>query len=605
MRLRSAILIGLAPALLPLAGGAWWSYSATSEVTWKDRKQVVQLLTDNSALHIGDDIGRAAQSVRAWQHDAADSLGLGIEFDNVDEVRTVFEGMLQQSNGISLLLLAKSDGTLLQAASEGEGDLLERLTEAKVPLQLDAIPSDCSFVYSDHPILAPAGITSDATLITSFATRSSVGDENGRVLCVFDWSTVEQRVIDTVAALAASDMPGGACVLVRGNDVLGESGDPSVWSDAVDAESVIASPSLSQPFALRVAAATDVALLPARNLATTSVVLGLATLGVLFALGAWVASRISRGVGSVTQRLAEIAGGGSDLRARVPEEGIEEARQLARSFNGFVGGLHDLVRDVKEQALSIERGTAALDSEIQDIVARASSQASAMQEMRATVEQIADSTGDFVEAAHTVEASANKTDEGVATGRSNVQAAAAKMDAITESSHEIVKIIDVVHHIAFQTNLLALNAAVEAARAGEAGKGFAVVAEEVRTLAGRASKAAQQTEALVRTSIQNVEEGTEQMKLATESFDGILQQAQLLGQQIEKTVTHAESQNRSLSTISHGIAQIDQSANATAAGTQDLASGVGDNANAAQRLYALTSQFTVTDDQTGTPGPAD
>lgn len=56
---------------------------------------------------------------------------------------------------------------------------------------------------------------------------------------------------------------------------------------------------------------------------------------------------------------------------------------------------------------------------------------------------------------------------------------------------EIDEIVGLISDITNQTNLLALNAAIEAARAGDHGRGFAVVAGEVRSLALRTAKAAE------------------------------------------------------------------------------------------------------------------
>lgn len=122
--------------------------------------------------------------------------------------------------------------------------------------------------------------------------------------------------------------------------------------------------------------------------------------------------------------------------------------------------------------------------------------ATAMQEMSATVAEIAQNTtltSELATSADTtaqdgkvlVESSRNTTQD-LAHNISNVSGT---VNTLAKECEEIKNITDTISSIANQTNLLALNAAIEAARAGELGRGFAVVADEVRVLASRTQEA--------------------------------------------------------------------------------------------------------------------
>ena len=66
------------------------------------------------------------------------------------------------------------------------------------------------------------------------------------------------------------------------------------------------------------------------------------------------------------------------------------------------------------------------------------------------------------------------------------------IEGFREQALSINKAVDMIASIGQQTHIVALNAALEAARAGERGRGFSVVAEEVRELAERAGRLAEQ-----------------------------------------------------------------------------------------------------------------
>jgi len=139
---------------------------------------------------------------------------------------------------------------------------------------------------------------------------------------------------------------------------------------------------------------------------------------------------------------------------------------------------------------------ARMRGEIDEANGRVQGMASAVEELVASIREIASNSETANSDARQAEQSATDGQRrpGDALGAmqsiaDSINKAAEEGDGLATASEEIGGIISEIEDIADQTNLLALNATIEAARAGDAGKGFAVVANEVKTLAGQTSRA--------------------------------------------------------------------------------------------------------------------
>jgi len=225
------------------------------------------------------------------------------------------------------------------------------------------------------------------------------------------------------------------------------------------------------------------------------------------------------------------------------------------------------VKALGESSDDVASASEELSAASQSLAEGSTEQAASIQETSATIEESASMVHQTSDNTKQAAILAKTAKDKALTGSQKMGEMMTSMDELQQSSHEISKIIKVIDEIAFQTNILALNAAVEAARAGDAGKGFAVVAEEVRNLAQRCAKAAQDTASIIESNIQLSAQGVDISAHVNQSLTEINEQSQKVSDLLDEVAVASQEQTQGIAQINLAISQMEQviRANATTA----------------------------------------
>lgn len=166
--------------------------------------------------------------------------------------------------------------------------------------------------------------------------------------------------------------------------------------------------------------------------------------------------------------------------------------------------------------------------------------------------------------------------------------------SLQKKSEDIGQITELISSIAEQTNLLALNAAIEAARAGQNGLGFNVVAEEIRELAIKSVKAAEDISKLI-ASIQ------EEIKLTVDNINisKQLSEEQNLAvieanQQLESIVNGNQQVLQSIKEATDVVQQIKENSHGTTASMNNIYSMAEEVAASTEEASATAEEQTAT-----------
>ncbi len=295
-------------------------------------------------------------------------------------------------------------------------------------------------------------------------------------------------------------------------------------------------------------------------------------------------------------------------RVRTTFKGIAGDKNLSRrvelgpncTIDAFLTELEHTMQTLGRGSADVNVSSKALASAIQLVGSNSEQQSSAVEELSASVEETASvvrSNAQTAKLANELASGAARTAE---RGKNQVDNMVTAMDKIETSSREIMQIIKVIDEIAFQTNLLALNAAVEAARAGQHGRGFAVVAQEVRNLAARSSKAAQETSRLIETSRQQVVVGVETSSETSQTFEKINKDIAEVATRLGEINLASSEQTRAVDQINFSMTEIENLTRRNTLQADELNMTLGSLSAANEIIRSEIATYKLTN--TGTSG---
>ncbi|QDU55523.1 methyl-accepting chemotaxis protein [Aeoliella mucimassa] len=257
---------------------------------------------------------------------------------------------------------------------------------------------------------------------------------------------------------------------------------------------------------------------------------------------------------------------------------------ISRWFSKSLLEVNGIAESVAAASRQLAKATADLSSGAQDQADSLKRTAASLEEMTSTIQQNADN------AQQANEQSLGSRDV-AERGGLITQRAVDGMSEINQSSRKIAAIISTIDEIAFQTNLLALNASIEAARAGAQGRGFAVVAGEVRNLAQRSARAANEITELIDNSVSKVETGSVLVTQSGTTLNEIVSSVKRVTDIISEIAVASRQQAGGIEQVNLSVNSMERVIQANVTQTESLTSTAQTLASQARQLQRVVDQF--------------
>jgi len=291
----------------------------------------------------------------------------------------------------------------------------------------------------------------------------------------------------------------------------------------------------------------------------------------------------------ISRVLTEMAKGNLDVS--LSEKYLGDFAHIHEALDTIIVSLNGMIREISVAAGQVAAGSRQVSDSSQVLSQGAAEQASTIEELTCSLEEIAKQTKQNAANASNADKMALTAKNNAIEGNKKMSEMLKAMQDINDASNNISRIIKVIDDIAFQTNILALNAAVEAARAGQYGKGFAVVAEEVRNLAARSANAAKETTQLIEGSIHTVEAGMEIATDTANALNTIVEEISKAASLVQDISVASNEQATGIAQINQGVSQVSQVIQTNSATAEQSAAASEELSSQAEVLKEMVKKF--------------